>query len=194
MDWDQKSVVAWTTTSRSTGFGNPNVQNQVEGVNQWHSQKTYSGTCDCKNLCHWVSKALAAACTHFHLLCQRLQVTHSRGCRSHDQCRTSKSRDKHVGPWDNCQMYDAWSMWSCISKCLMHGRWQMHKVISMQVPIRDGDGCKWISYLSTQKYRAHSFGSWRWIGQSLGGITQCLFVDQIQCVHQRWGLQQHSCS
>jgi hypothetical protein len=34
----------------------------------------------------------------------------------------------------------------------MHGRWQMQKTISTQVPIRNGDGCKWISYLSTQRY------------------------------------------
>jgi hypothetical protein len=47
------------------------------------------------------------------------------------------------------------------------------------------------SYLSTQKYGAHNFGSWRWIGQSLGGTAQCLFVEQIRCAHQRWGLQQH---
>jgi hypothetical protein len=32
-----------------------------------------------------------------------------------------------VGPRDDCQMHDAWSMWSCVSKCPMHGRWQMQK-------------------------------------------------------------------
>ncbi len=35
------------------------------------------------------------------------------------------------------------------SKCPMHGRRQMQKAISTQVPIQDGDGCKQISYLST---------------------------------------------
>jgi len=69
-------------------------------------------------------------------------------------------------------MHDAWSMWSCVSKCPIHGRWQMQKTISMQVLIRDGDGCKRISYLSTQRYGAHNFGSWHWIGQSLGGTAQ----------------------
>jgi len=48
---------------------------------------------------------------------------------------------------------------------------------SMQVPIQNGDGCKRISYLLTQKYGAHTFGSWRWIRQLLGGTAQCLFVD-----------------
>jgi hypothetical protein len=45
-------------------------------------------------------------------------------------------------------MHDAWSMWSCVSKCPVHGRRQMKKIISMQVPIRDGDRCKRIPYLS----------------------------------------------
>jgi hypothetical protein len=76
----------------------------------------------------------------------------------------------------------------------MHGRRQMQKAISMQVPIWNGDGCKRISYLLMQKYVVHTFGSWRLIGQSLGGTTQCLFVNQIQLTHQCWGLQQHSCS
>jgi hypothetical protein len=31
---DQKNIVARTTTSGSTKFGNPNVQNQVEGIDQ----------------------------------------------------------------------------------------------------------------------------------------------------------------
>jgi len=60
-----------------------------------------------------------------------------------------------------CMMHDAWSMWSCVSKCPMHGRRQMQKTISTQVPIRDDDGCKRISYLSTHRYMAHTFGSWR---------------------------------
>jgi hypothetical protein len=33
----------------------------------------------------------------------------------------------------------------------------MQKIISTQVPIRDGDGCTRISYLSTQRYGAHTF-------------------------------------
>jgi hypothetical protein len=60
----------------------------------------------------------------------------------------------------------------------------MKKTISTQVPIQNGDGCKQISYLLMQKYGAHTFGSWHLIGQSLGGTTQCLFVDQKQCAHQ----------
>ncbi len=58
-------------------------------------------------------------------------------------------RNKQVGPQDGCQMHDAWSMWSYVSKCLVHGRRQMQKTIPTQVPIRDGDGCNRIPYLST---------------------------------------------
>ncbi len=174
MAWDQKNIIAGTSTLGSIRFGNLSVQNQDEGVNQWHSQETYFGTHDYMNLCHWVSKVWVAACTHFHLLCRRLQTAHGRGCRSHDKWWTSESRNKQVGPWDSCQMHDAWSMWSCVSKCPMHGRWQMHKSISTQVPIQDGDKCKQISYLLTHRYEVHSFGSWHWIGQSLGGTAQCV--------------------
>jgi hypothetical protein len=60
----------------------------------------------------------------------------------------------------------------------------MEKIISMQVQIRNGDGCKHISYLLMQRYVVHTFGSWRLIGQSLGGTTRCLFVNQILCAHQ----------
>jgi hypothetical protein len=64
-----------------------------------------------------------------------------------------------------CRMHTfSSSMWSCVSKCPMHGRWQMQKTISTQVPIRDGDGCKKISYLLMQRYEAHNFGSRRWNG------------------------------
>ncbi len=145
--WNQKSVATRTTTLGSTGFGNPSVQNQVEEVDQWHSQEPYFGTHDCGNLCRWISKAWAAACTHSFLY-QTLQVTHGRGCRPHDQCWTSKFKNKQVGPRNNCQMHDAWSMWSCVSKCPVHGKRQMQKTISTQVPIRDDDGCKRIPYLS----------------------------------------------
>jgi len=58
------------------------------------------------------------------------------------------SKTKKVGPRDGCQMHDAWSMWSCVPKCLVHGRRQMQKIISTQVLIRNGDGCKRIPYLS----------------------------------------------
>ncbi len=177
MAWDQESIVARTVTSGLTRFGNPNVQNQAEGVDQWHSQEAYSRMHNCGNLCHWISKAWAIACTHSHFLCRRLQATHSQGCRPHDKCWTSKSRDKQVGPRDGCQMHDTWSMWSYVSKRPMHGRRQMQKTISTQVPIRNGDRCKRISYLSTQRYGVHTFGSWLWIGQSLGGTAQCVFVD-----------------
>jgi hypothetical protein len=34
MALDQESVAVRTATSRLTGFGNPSVQNQVEGVDQ----------------------------------------------------------------------------------------------------------------------------------------------------------------
>jgi hypothetical protein len=43
-----------------------------------------------------------------------------------------------------CMMH---GVWSCISKCAMHGKWQMDKAISTQVPIRDDEECKRISYL-----------------------------------------------
>jgi len=46
-------------------------------------------------------------------------------------------------------------MWSCVSKCPMHGRRQMQKTITPQVPIRDDDGCKRISYLLAQRYGTH---------------------------------------
>jgi hypothetical protein len=53
-------------------------------------------------------------------------------------------------------MNDAWSMWSYVSKCPVHGRRQMQKTVSMQIPIRDDDGCKRISYLLAQKYGAQT--------------------------------------
>jgi len=67
MAWNQDSVATRIVTSGSTGFGNPSVQNQVEGVDQWHSQEAYSGMHDYGNLCRWISKAWAAPCTHSHL-------------------------------------------------------------------------------------------------------------------------------
>jgi len=94
MAWDQENIAAWTSTSGSIRFGNSSVQNQAEGVDKWHSQEAYSGMHDCGNLCHWVSKAWVAACTHSHLLCRRLQATHGRGCRPHAQCWIFESRDK----------------------------------------------------------------------------------------------------
>jgi hypothetical protein len=103
MAWNQESL-AIRTTLGSTRFGNPSVQNQAEGVDQWHSQEPYSGTHDFRNLCCWISKAWATACTHFHLLYQRPQATHGRGCRPHDQCWTSEFRNKQVGPQDGCQI------------------------------------------------------------------------------------------
>ncbi len=127
--WNQKSVVARTTTWGSTGFGNSSVQNQAEGFDQWHSQEPYSRTHDCGNLCRWVSKTWATACTHSHLLCRRVQATHSRGCKPHDQFWTSESRNKQVGPRDGCQMHNAWSMWSCVSKCPLHGEGKCKKNI-----------------------------------------------------------------
>jgi len=110
---------------------------KLKEFDQWHSQEPYFGTHDCGNLCRWISKAWVAACTHSHLFYWRLQATHGRGCKPHDQCWTSEFRNKQVGPRDSCQMHDAWSMWSYVSKCPMHGRKQMQKTISTQVPIRD---------------------------------------------------------
>ncbi len=68
------------------------------------------------------------------------------------------NRDKQVGPRNGYQMHDAWSSGATFANapCM---EWQMQKAISTQVPIRNSDGCKWISYLSTQRYGAHNFGS-----------------------------------
>jgi hypothetical protein len=57
------------------------------------------------------------------------------------------SKNKQVGPRDDCQMHDAWSTWSCVSKSCAWKKANVKK-IPTQVPIRDGDGCKRIPYLS----------------------------------------------
>jgi len=37
MAWNQENVATRTTILRSTEFSNPNVQNQAEKIDQWHS-------------------------------------------------------------------------------------------------------------------------------------------------------------
>ncbi len=106
MAWNQESLAIWTTLG-STRFGNPSVQNQAEGVDQWHSQEPYSGTHDCRNLCCWISKAWATACTHSHLLYWRLQATHSWGRRPHDHKLPNSETNKLAH--------------ETVARCMMHG-------------------------------------------------------------------------
>ncbi len=88
---------------------------------------------------------------HAHIL-----IFFTKDCKPHTvedvDCMISaelpNSENKQVSPRNSYQMHDAWSMWSCVPKCPMHGRRQMQKTISTKVPIRDGDGCKRIPYLS----------------------------------------------
>jgi hypothetical protein len=46
---------------------------------------------------------------------------------------------------------------------------------------------RWWMYMDilfiSVEIRAHIFGSWHWIGQLLGGIAQCLFINQVRCAH-----------